>query len=491
MRHRSLKKAAPWAALDSFGGSAINFVTIFILSRILLPAEFGVVSYAQAIVGIVQLISAAGLSQALVQRRPIDVLHYDSAFWASTLLGALGWLVCIALAALSMRSTDDWPLALVIISQGSTCLFGGLSTVPSALLQRKMRMAALARRTVLSRVAYLLTACGLGAMGYGLYSIIIAVPVQSVVAAISIWYSAPRWPKFRLSWEHLRQLLSYGWAITADGALWASLNRVFSILVASFHSLEVLGYVSIAMRTTDALASLLQNFSDRLAFPMLSALSADPEKMKDFFARATEAMAFVSTAAYIGLMLTARDWVPIILGQRWISVVPMVQVLCAIWTITFSRAFVATYLRAMGRPRAGLATSVVAATVTAAAVPATAGMAPIFVIFAWALRVAITIPVSNFLLKRFAGIGYMAQTKPLVRPYLCAAAMTCGLLLLRPEIESLRFSSQNLGRLCVSVAAGAVLYGAAAAVLYRRAVLQYVSGRRRPLAPPIRASTEL
>lgn len=476
MSNKSVIAATPWAALDAVGAAALNLFTIVLLSRILAPGDFGLVVLAQSVVLIVQLVAGLGLLDAIVQRQHLDEAHQDSAFTASSVMGAVGFLICAAIAAL----LDDagYTLRLVIVVEGLACVASGIGTLPTAILTRSLQTSTLAKRTLIGRSVYLVTAILLAVTNFGLWSIVIANALQNIVATAMVWLALERKPRFRISWTHTRDLALFGAPIMLEGVLWSVLSRVFNMLVAKYHGLDVLGFLNMAMKATDALAGIVQSICSKVALPMLSKHQSDPDRLRVAFMSATEVLAFVSFPAFLGLGVTSDIWVPLFLGEQWAGAVPAIRVLSAYWTVMFSRMFVGYCLRAKGHSSAYLLPAVIAALSTVAAVLLTAGMAPIYTIYAWAGRVVITLPIGAYLLLRYAGISYQSQFRPTIGPLFCSSVMIASIYWLR-SVTSL----EGLSLLAASIAVGGSTYVAAAGAYYRGTALRALRSLRSSLLP--------
>ena len=92
---KNMRRVVPWAIVDSLGVGLLGFLTLAIMTRVLTPTDFGSVAFAQSIVLLTQLVIGLGINEALIQRRPIDMLHLDSAFWMAVALGFSGFLFCV------------------------------------------------------------------------------------------------------------------------------------------------------------------------------------------------------------------------------------------------------------------------------------------------------------------------------------------------------------------------------------------------------------
>lgn len=468
MTRPSFFRALPWAILDSGGAAAIGVITLLILSKVLTPTELGVVAFAQAIVGFVQIFAGAGLNEAIVQRKQIDAVHQHSVFWASSAFGLSGFLLCAAIAWVLFSAGHDPVLCIVLTVEGCALLFFGFNLLPTAMLMRELRTSELAKRTLLSRIAYLICAVALAYQGFGIWSIVVAYVFHNIVGTITLWIGYQYRPRYLFSPPHLKHLILFGAPVMLESVLWATLTRVFNILLGSFHGLEILGAFSMASKATDAIANVLLSICGRFGLPVLSTYQDDLATLKKMFMKATEAIVFVSAPLFLGMLLTAAEWVPLFLGEKWTPAIPMIQILCASWVIVFTRMFAGTSVRAVGNATSFLMPAFVAAVATILAVIATARMDVIFAVYGWVARILITAPLGAWLLLKYTGIGYVDQLKPLLRPALCCWAMLTAAVLCRYLIRLHGLVDGHLPTLLLTALVGAGIYAASAAILYHK-----------------------
>jgi teichuronic acid exporter len=465
-----ISTAVKWAGADAVSAFAINFVTLTLLSRILPAADFGLVALAQAVVGLVQLVCGAGISEAIIQRQHLTESHKGTAFTAATFFGFAGGLACCLVALIIYVETGESRIPLALALESLTCLLFGIEVLPTALLLREFKTATLAQRTILSRIVYLIAACSFAVSGFGFWSVIFADVLQYLAGTILLLSIQGQRLRLFISWPHLKELIAFGSSVVVENVLWAVLSRVFTILVGKMHGLEFLGFISIAMKATDAIASVIQTVTNRVALPMLSRAQNDLDLLAAQYGRASEIIVQTAWPIFTVMALTAGDWVPLVIGKQWIAAVPVIQVMCVTWILTFSRSLVGSTLRAIGKPRAYLLAAVCAATATPLALLFTAEAPPVSVAIAWSLRIAVTIPIGVFLLTRVAKIGPKKQLAPLLKPAACMFSMAFAVLICRVLLQDSVVQHGPLFLMTSCIVIGIATYALASSVLYRETV---------------------
>ena len=78
-----------WAAWGNGAVALLKVVVLVVLTRLLSPADFGIVSAALVVINFSLNFSQLGLGPALVQRPALEPRHISTAFVASTTFGVL------------------------------------------------------------------------------------------------------------------------------------------------------------------------------------------------------------------------------------------------------------------------------------------------------------------------------------------------------------------------------------------------------------------
>ena len=453
---KSLRKAVPWAIVDSASTGLLGILTLSILTRVLNAEDFGAVALAQSIVILIQLFTSLGLTEAVIQRRDLNATYIDSAFWLSILMGALGFLISLTIAAYFFFGISKPILAAIILAEGASCLFVGVNLVPAALLDRNLETKLVAKRTFAGKVTFGIVAIALACMDYGVWSIVIAGICQNIISTIMLWSYTQEIPGRNTSVRHAVELCRFGIPIMLENALWAFLTRVFNLMVGAYHGLAVLGIINIATRTGEVIANVISSVSNRIGLPLFSSIQDQPSKLKQSFVIATEMVSLIAMPIFAGLLLTSSDWFPLFLGEKWGNLVPLINVVCIVWFVSFTRVFASPYLRAIGFSKAMILPALCGAIITIVAVYATQHLSPIFVMMAWGVRVLVTFPLSIFVLQKHGNFDWKEQLSPLIKPFLATALMAITVLLFRLETSSLQLT--GLLNLISSTLVGAAVY---------------------------------
>src|SRR5258708_3471666 len=87
-----------WMVVFKLLDRSIGIVSVVILARLLVPADFGLVAMATATIAVIELLSAFNFDMALIQRQEATRAHYDTA-WTLNVAMAAGCALLVAAAA--------------------------------------------------------------------------------------------------------------------------------------------------------------------------------------------------------------------------------------------------------------------------------------------------------------------------------------------------------------------------------------------------------
>src|SRR5690606_37814551 len=78
-----LGRSTVWMSAAASGNSVVSFLILIVLSRILTPAQIGLVAFALIVVDPGKIIVNAGFPQAIVQRQLWDNIYASTCFYLS------------------------------------------------------------------------------------------------------------------------------------------------------------------------------------------------------------------------------------------------------------------------------------------------------------------------------------------------------------------------------------------------------------------------
>ncbi|MER9198450.1 lipopolysaccharide biosynthesis protein [Mesorhizobium sp. M0933] len=301
---------------------AIQFLSVIVLARLLVPEDFGLVASVGPIVAFVGLLQNLGLQQAVVQRKDISTEQLNQVFWISALVGMGSAVVVACLAPAIAAFYGDQRMVGITIGSALPLLLGSLAAVPLALMNRHLRFGQLALNDVITAAAGLATTAIAAYAGLGYWSLVIGPAVSAVVALAAAWQVA-RWTPSRPDLKVDTDILSFGANLTGFNLANFFSRNLDNILIGKYSGAIELGYYD---RAYKLLLFPLQNINQpltRVMVPLLSRIHEDKARFRDIYVRTNWMLAAITMPGIAALTLTSDQVVGLLFGERWTAVAPI------------------------------------------------------------------------------------------------------------------------------------------------------------------------
>lgn len=307
--------------------SAINVLVTAVLTRLLLPAEFGILAAVVSVTAFFELMAEVGLGSSLVQHPDLTRRELSSIFWTTVAGSVAVYLVLVAAAPLLGRLYAAPGVANVLPAIGSTVIVYGVLVVPLALMRRDLRFSEIAFAHTVAAATAGTAAISMAAAGFRHWALvgqyIVAVSVRTLILLL---YS--RWrPLLTLRLEDVRKVLGYASAMAVNVTINHWSRNVDAVLISRYLGVAGLGYYNLGQRLLGPPLQLINTGLRPLVHPTMARISDDVERMRRGFldlVRITVTMTFPSAAL---LAVVASPLVAVIWGPRWERTVAVVHAL--------------------------------------------------------------------------------------------------------------------------------------------------------------------
>jgi len=429
-------KSVLWSAVENGGLALISFGALVIFSRLLTPTDFGIFSAMLALVELLGVLVSMTFHDALVQRKEITELHFDTAFTFTIVLSLIfagGCAVFAPFFARLLGKPDAWPLLCGL----SLCFpASALSATIVPRQRRELQFRALAFRSLIGRFAGALVGIALVVLGAGVWGLVVQQVLIALLGSLVLWLLADNHPRLRFGWPEFRQLARFGLPSVGVVFLSFSIKRLFIIFAAVYLGAEAAGYLNLSLRAVDVFWAIVATAVSQVALPILAGLQSDPARLKRAFQQATTFTCLALYLCFGALAFMAPEVVEILFGARWVSIAPYVSVLAILIVVQAPRLMASPVLTAMGHPRDLLLPLGVDLIVVVTAVLASGMPTVWWAIGIWAARELLGAPITGWLLWRRTGLGVRAQLRGIIVPAYALAAMAAAVFAVRPWLGS-------------------------------------------------------
>lgn len=462
---RSLITGVAWTGGIKGLSQVLSWLATLVVARILTPSDYGIAGMAATYIGIVQIVSEFGLSAAVVQQRDLTSDQIASLGGVSVGLGVLFGLLSVVLAAPVAWFFGESALQAVIIVMSSTFVIGGLQVLPRSLLTRDLRFPTLGWIEGVEAVVLVGTTITLAILGYGYWALVIggvAARTVSTVLMMLVCRHRIAWPR---SLGTIAAPLQLGAHVLAASTLWYVFRSADLAVVGRVLGSAALGAYVVGFNLASVPVERLTGLVSRATPAIFAAVQHDQAALRRYLLGLTEGIALATMPVAIGLALVAHDFVVVVLGEKWLTAVPALQLLALASAVRSVTPLLPQILIATGQARRNTQASVALALV----------LPPLFLLgtrwgivgVAWMWVAVYPVIVAAFMV-RFA-LAACATTVPQYLRALWPAASACLVMAAAVMATELMLPPEwSLGtQLTLKVIVGAIAYAATLFLAHR------------------------
>lgn len=332
----------------------LNLAFSVVMARLLVPEDYGLLAMASVFTGVVFFVLDLGLSAAIVQRPDLKERQISSVFWINVGMGLIMMLLGVA---------SSWPIAQfynspsvqpIIIALSFNFILFSLGATQGALLTRQMDFKTLQLRTLIAQVVSVVCAIALAFSGFGVWSLVARILIAALIEVILMW-SVSNWsPNWSFAWADVKELSGFSSDVFTSNLLIYVGRNADNLLIGKFIGTTSLGYYAMAYNVMMLPVQRCSQMFVKVMFPALARMKEDTEKFKRSWLRAIRLTGAVIVPLMLGLICLTPQFVWVIYGERWLPVVPLLQLLAVSGIVQTLAQLNRIVLLALGKTRLGL-----------------------------------------------------------------------------------------------------------------------------------------
>lgn len=269
-----------WAFLGHGWSQILRFVGNLILTRILVPADFGVMQLVFVFIQGITMISDLGINVNIIQsHRGEDVKFLRSAWTIQFLRG-----VCIEIILLIIAGPVAYIYQVPILQwlipiAGLNAIIDGLSSTNLAVQSRKMTIGKVTLLDMFAQITGMIAMITCAYYWQNVWALLVFGFVSSTIKTIFsfLLFSGP---KMRFEWHYseLSEIVNFGQWVFLSSIAGFLLTRADRLILGLYLSLSNLGVYGIAYALAMAMSELQQAFSQKMLIPLYSHLCRNSDE---------------------------------------------------------------------------------------------------------------------------------------------------------------------------------------------------------------------
>ena len=438
----------------------IGLVSVFVLARLLTPADFGIVALAMATMALLEIFASLGLRQALLRIREPDRSHYDTAWTLQLLLLTVLAAIAAALGPAVAWFYSEPALAWVIVALAARFVILGLVNIGITDFDRHLQLGRDLRMRLAVRLSAFAVTIAVALIVQSYWALVIGALVQSAFHAIASYVAHPFRPRFSI--ERRGDLLGMSlWMFVANAAQTVQVE-IERFVVGRLGSISVVGFYSVSKDLSSIFTQEIATALNRVTFVTTAQsgarLGADPQRIVAMLGT----YALLAAPLGLGLAATARNAALVLLGEQWVDAVPFLELIAPAAALFAVYKLVLSSMQASGAARRAAMLAIFGLALIAGGIGATAwqGGTPLDMAASVLAATGLLLVFALLVLARSEALPAAPLVLSVARPFVAALAMTWVVTQISLP------SAPPIAELALQVALGALTFFAANTALW-------------------------
>jgi O-antigen/teichoic acid export membrane protein len=328
-----------------------GLVRLVILARILAPHDFGLMGIALLTMATLDTFSQTGFQVALIQKKKNIKPYLDSAWTVIVLRGLVlfGILYLIApYAAIFFNTLEAKPIIQVI---GVVVLLQAFSNIGVIYFQKELEFDKQFVYQLSGTLADFIVAVSAALILRNVWALVFGLLAGNVVRFVMSYLIHPYRPHLSFDLRKAKELFGFGkWALGSSILMFLIIQGDDAFVI-KFLSVTMLGFYQMAYRISNMPATEITHVISQVTFPAYSKMQNDIPTLREAYLKVLKVTAFLSFPIAGLIFVLAPDFTMVFLGEKWMPMVPAMQVLVFWGLIRSIGATTGPIIYATGRPK--------------------------------------------------------------------------------------------------------------------------------------------
>ena len=329
---KSLKYETVFYGISKYTTVVITLITSAVLSRLLSPAEYGIVSVITVFTAFFSVLADMGLGTAVIQNKTLSDEEVDDIFslsvYIAIFLGAVFALLGIPIAWFYGNSL--YRVICLILSV--SVFFNAMNIVPNAILMKGKRFMLVGKRLIIVAVATGSIAVIMALAGCSYYALVFQSVFQAFFIFLWNWINAKVRFRFKIRAESINKVKNFSFYQFSYNFINYFARNLDNLLIGKVMGSESLAYYDKGYRLMMYPVQNLTYVVNPIIHPVLSEYQTDRKYIYDSYLKIVRILSSIGVFISFFCFWSSREIILLFFGSQWEISVPIFKMLSlSVW----------------------------------------------------------------------------------------------------------------------------------------------------------------
>ena len=339
-----------WVVLLRIVKQLFSLARLVILARVLAPHDFGLMGVALLTMATLDTFSQTGFQAALIQKKE-NIEPYLNVAWTVLILrGFILFAVLYFIAPYAAMFFDVAEAKSIIQVIGFAVLFQAFTNIGVVYFQKELEF----DKQFIYQFAGVFTDFIVAVFSVlilkNVWALVLGLLAGNLTRAVVSYLIHPYRPHLSFDFAKVKELFGFGKWVLGSSILVFLLTQGDDAFVGKILGITALGFYQLAYRISNMPATEISHVISQVTFPAYSKLQDDIPRLKEVFFKVVQFTAFLFFPLAGMIWVLAPDFTRLFLGEKWLPMVPSMQVLAIFGGIRALNATTGPVFWAAGKP---------------------------------------------------------------------------------------------------------------------------------------------
>ncbi len=347
---KKVNTGALWVTFSSVFIRILNTVSAIILARILAPDDFGLMAIAVTIITFSQGATQTGFESALIQKYSKTENYLNTAWTIDLFRNIILFLIIFLLAPLLASFFKDPRIIIILRVISLSLVFQGLRNIGIVYFRKNLDFKKQFILEIIPSIVYISTVIPLTFLLRSVWALVWGNMANSISLCLTSYFIHPYRPKLDFDTKKAKKLFDFGKWILGSSILVMIREQGLNMFVGRLFGIPILGFYNRANAFSTIIFQQVSEVVWKVGFPAFSQIQLDANRLKNAYLKTLQILTFIAIPMAGGLYVLSEDFVHLFLTDKWISIVPLIQILCLQAVLGFINTPASIIFQASGKP---------------------------------------------------------------------------------------------------------------------------------------------
>ena len=297
---------------------AVYILTNMVLSRLLLPSDFGIIGVLAVFFMIAETLMDAGFGGSLINKKTITKIDCSTVFVFNLTVSHLLYIILFVGANYIEKyfHIDDLSTITRIVSLVFVINSWGL--VVNTLIIKELRFKDMMSLSIYSGIIASIVSIVFAVCKFGVYSLVAYQLTLAICKVIGAYILHPMRLSFKFSKKSFKEIAPFGMYTTIILVIDNIYENILTVLYGKYLTLRETGYISQSKRIEESASKTLVATINGVAFPLLSSINEKSVFIKEAN-NLYKSICLILFPILFGVSVFSEEVITVLLGKEWVG----------------------------------------------------------------------------------------------------------------------------------------------------------------------------